>query len=97
VRGEAALPRGLVSRLVDEFRGRERRRRFVLHDRQNVQLSEREWAVLEGLRDGLTTTELGVRLGISPVTVRRHVSSILAKLRVHSRGAAVALLDDNRS
>ena len=69
--GEVALPRALVSRLVDEFRGRQRRRRLLLGGRRQVQLSEREWAVLEGLRDGLTTTDIAHQLDISPVTVRR--------------------------
>ena len=91
--GEAALPRGLVARLIDEFRTRGKRRRLPLMRQRGVELTEREWEVLEFLHDGLTTAEIAERLSISPVTVRRHVSEILKKLRVTSREEAVRLLD----
>jgi DNA-binding NarL/FixJ family response regulator len=48
--------------------------------------------VLELLRDGLPMAEIAARLAITPVTVRRHVSEILRKLRVPDREAAVKLL-----
>jgi DNA-binding NarL/FixJ family response regulator len=91
--GEAALPRGLVARLIDEFRTRGKRRRLPLMRQRGVELTEREWEVLEFLHDGLTTAEIAERMSISPVTVRRHVSEILKKLRVDSREAAVRLLE----
>ena len=91
--GEAVLPRGLVARLIDEFRTRGKRRRLPLMRQRGVELTEREWEVLEYLHDGLTTAEIAERLSISPVTVRRHVSEILKKLRVTSREEAVRLLD----
>jgi two-component system, NarL family, nitrate/nitrite response regulator NarL len=56
-----------------------------------VTLSERESEVLELLRTELTTKQVAHRLGISPITVRRHVSDILKKLRVPDRGAALRL------
>src|SRR5437763_1866556 len=92
--GEAALPRGLVARLIDEFRTRGKRRRLPLMRQRGVELTEREWEVLEFLHDGLTTAEIAERLSISPVTVRRHVSEILKKLRVTSREEAIRLLED---
>jgi DNA-binding NarL/FixJ family response regulator len=92
--GEAALPRGLVARLIDEFRTRGKRRRLPLMRQRGVELTEREWEVLEFLHDGLTTAEIADRLSISPVTVRRHVSEILKKLRVKSREEAIQLLED---
>jgi DNA-binding NarL/FixJ family response regulator len=91
--GEAALPRRLVSLLIEEFRERKRRRRIPLVGRRSVELTDREWEVLELMRQGLTTQEIGDRLFISPVTVRTHVSAILRKLHVSTREAAVALLD----
>ena len=95
--GEAALPRGLVARLIDEFRTRGKRRRLPLMRQRGVELTEREWEVLEFLHDGLSTAEIADRLSISPVTVRRHVSEILKKLRVTSREEAVRLLDSGES
>jgi DNA-binding NarL/FixJ family response regulator len=95
--GEAALPRGLVARLIEEFRTRGKRRRLPLMRQRGVELTDREWEVLELLHDGLSTSEIASRLSISPVTVRRHVSEILKKLRVTSREEAVELLDRTES
>lgn len=89
--GEAALPRGLVARLIEEFRTRGKRRRLPLMRQRGVELTEREWEVLEFLHDGMSTAEIAERMSISPVTVRRHVSEILKKLRVSSREEAVQL------
>ena len=93
--GEAALPRGLVARLIEEFRTRGKRRRLPLMRQRGVELTEREWEVLEFLHDGLSTAEIAERMSISPVTVRRHVSEILKKLRVTSREEAVRLMDES--
>ena len=91
--GEAALPRRLVALVIDEFRERRRRRRLPLVKGRGVDLTEREWEVLELLREGLSTAEIGSRLFIAPVTVRTHVSAILKKLHVPDREAAVQLLE----
>jgi DNA-binding NarL/FixJ family response regulator len=91
--GEAALPRRLVALLIEEFRERKRRRRIPLLGRHGVTLTDREWEVLDLMRQGLSTEDIAHRLFISPVTVRTHVSAILRKLRVPSREAALALLD----
>ena len=92
--GEAALPRTLVARLIREFRAAERRPRMPWLERRGVELTERELEVLEGLRQGLSTVDIAERLGVSAVTVRRHVSGILAKLRVPDRAAALRMLED---
>jgi DNA-binding NarL/FixJ family response regulator len=91
--GEAALPRTLVSRLIDEFRTRDRRRRIPMLRPGGEQLTEREWEVLEHMRDGMRTKEIATRLEISEVTVRRHVSATLRKLQVKDRTEAVQLLE----
>jgi len=95
LRGEGALPRTLVARLVEEFRGRGKRRLRIVGDK-SVELTPREWQVLEGLRDGLSTEDLAERLYVSPVTVRSHVSAILKKLKVPDRAAAIKLLNDHQ-
>lgn len=89
--GEAPLPRVLTARLITEFRRHGRERRIADADGDLVTLSERESEVLELLRTDLTTKQIANRLGISPVTVRRHVSEALRKLRVSDRGAALRL------
>jgi DNA-binding NarL/FixJ family response regulator len=91
--GEAALPRRLVSLLIEEFRERKRRRRIPVLGRRGVELTDREWEVLEAMRQGLTTDEIAARLFISPVTVRTHVSAILRKLHVSTREAALELFE----
>lgn len=94
--GEAALPRTLLVRVMDEFRDRGRhKRRRILPGRRGEDLSEREWEVLEALHSGLDTAEIGAKLFVSPATVRSHVGSILKKLRVPDRAAAIRLLDES--
>ncbi|MDQ3875498.1 MAG: response regulator transcription factor [Actinomycetota bacterium] len=95
--GEAALPRGLVLRLLDEFRSRDRRAWVQLARRRDVELTSREWEVLELMREGLTTGDIAKRLFISTTTVRRHVGAVLKKLQVPDRKAAVRLLEERTS
>lgn len=54
-------------------------------------LTAREREVLALMADGLRNGEIGVRLHLSAKTVANHVSSILAKLGVADRVAAVVL------
>jgi len=53
-------------------------------------LTAREQEVLNALSLGLSNGEIAARLFVSPKTVDHHVSAILTKLEVPSRGAAVA-------
>ncbi|HET8595093.1 MAG TPA: AAA family ATPase [Intrasporangium sp.] len=53
-------------------------------------LTTREHDVLELLAEGHSNTTISERLFISPKTVDHHVSAVLTKLGVTSRGAAVA-------
>ena len=48
-------------------------------------LTDRELEVLDLLDEGLTNKEIGERLHLSVPTVKHHVSSILAKLKVRRR------------
>ena len=88
--GEPALSRSLVSHLVDEIR-RGSVRRLVLPGGP-VTLTPRESEVGELLREGQSTAEIADRLGVSPVTVRRHVGLLLHKLGAESREAAIETL-----
>lgn len=94
VQGEAALPRKLTARLITEFRERGTRRRLTVPSTGvEVELTAREFEVLGRLRRGDRTAEIAARLGISEVTVRRHVASVLHKLRMPNRRSAVDLLE----
>lgn len=97
VDGEAALPRKLVARLMLEFRLRSRGRTIADAAGGQVELTSREWAVLELLADGASTHDAAAALGISDVTVRRHVSTGIAKLGVADRDQAIAALRDARA
>jgi DNA-binding NarL/FixJ family response regulator len=88
--GEPPLSRSLVPHLVEEIRrGSERR---LLLPAGAVTLTPREWEVGELLRERHSTADIADRLGVSPVTVRRHVGLLLQKLGAESREAAIEIL-----
>ena len=91
LRGEAALPRSLVSRVLAEFRRRQQPGRRA-SEAGFRHLTSREWEVLELLAAGYTTAEIAQKLFVSSATVRTHVASTLRKLSAPDREAAVALL-----
>jgi DNA-binding NarL/FixJ family response regulator len=92
LRGEPAVPRRFVARLLDELRTRERRRSVVVAGKGRVALTAREWEVAEMLLRSASTSEIAAELGVAPVTVRRHVGSVERKLGVATRAEVVALL-----
>jgi LuxR family maltose regulon positive regulatory protein len=53
-------------------------------------LSDRELDVLHLIAEGLSNREIGLRLYLSPNTIKRHANNIYEKLGVHSRTEAVA-------
>ncbi|WP_448625209.1 response regulator [Geodermatophilus sp. URMC 64] len=89
--GEAVLPRWLVSKVVDEFRSRPRRRIPLPNRGRPAELTEREAETLDLLAAGLSTEEIAQRLFLAQVTVRTHIAAILRKLRVTDRAAAIKL------
>ena len=89
--GGAALPRMLTARLIDEFRAQARHGSASLTRPTERDLTRREWEVLDCMREGLATRGIGNRLVISETTVRRHIGSILKKLGVPTREAAVKI------
>jgi two-component system nitrate/nitrite response regulator NarL len=93
LRGEAAMPRHLVGRVIEEFRGRNGRR-VRLESGAHVELTGRELEVLELMRQGLTTAEMAERLFIAGATVRSHIAAIVHKLGVEDREAALRLLEE---
>lgn len=73
---EAVVPRAMVLDLVMELRG---------GGAGADALTSREAQVLGMLRRGHTTSAIAERLGIAPVTVRRHISELVHKFGVEDR------------
>jgi DNA-binding NarL/FixJ family response regulator len=48
--------------------------------------------MVELVRQGLGTREIATELGVSPVTVRRHLAAVAEKLGAHGRGQLVRAL-----
>ena len=90
--GEPAIPRPLVAVLMNRLRGGGAKRHLVVRDGRGVDLTSREWEVLDCMREGLSTREIAVKLLIADVTVRRHIGAVLKKLQVQSRREALELL-----
>ncbi len=88
-RGETRIPADVLAGvLVSLSRGQ----RATLEHVQGIrELTSRELEVLGCLVEGMSRTEIGELLHVSPNTVRTHVQSILHKLKVHSALAAVAI------
>jgi len=88
LRGEAALPRTFVGRMLHELRALPAPGAGPLRV-GDVELTARESEILRMLRSGLSTMEIGERLSLSPVTVRRHISAAGAKLGAEGRDEAL--------
>jgi DNA-binding NarL/FixJ family response regulator len=92
LKGEAALPRTLVGRVLSEFRGLGAPTIDPVRV-GSVELTPRESEILRLLRAGKSTIEIGEMLSLSPITVRRHISSGVAKLGVADRDAALRAIE----
>lgn len=94
LKGEAALPRTLVGRVLQEFRAFTTAGASASPVRVGtVQLTPRESEILRMLGSGLTTLEVAELLSLSPITVRRHISAGVAKLGVEDRDAAIRAIE----
>lgn len=91
-RGEAAMQRTHVARILGYFRQRDPRwRRQAGGESARWRITSREWEVLDLLAQGWSTGEIADSLVISRSAVRVHVASIVRKLEVPDRTAAAEL------
>ncbi len=92
-RGETLVP----SRMLGDLLGGLMRRRQEQDEafRRVSRLTRREREVLHLLVDGSGTEAIADTLVISPQTARTHIQNILAKLGVHSRLEAAALVNES--
>ena len=86
--GDALLAPSITRRLIAEFASRPNP--AAAADTLNV-LTDRERDVLAEIGRGLANAEIAERLIISPLTVKTHVSRILAKLGVRDRAGLVVV------
>jgi DNA-binding NarL/FixJ family response regulator len=90
--GNSAIPRPLVSRMLEEFRDVNPRRRSVPETSElDARLTSREWQVLDLLARDNTTAEIAQRLVLSPSAVRAHIAAIVKKFDARDRSEAVEL------
>jgi DNA-binding NarL/FixJ family response regulator len=88
--GEASIPSGMLGGLLKHLIRRRREEDAVVG--RFATLTRREQEVLALLADGLDQEAIATRLVVSKHTARTHVQNVLAKLDVHSRLEAVALV-----
>ncbi len=89
--GSKALPAADIVALVEGRTAEGAVSRPVDRGRTPYLLTDREVEVLQSLSDGDSTSRMAERLGVRHATARSHVQSVLLKLGVHSRVAAVAV------
>jgi len=91
--GRAAIPPALVARMVTQFHSNDPRFRTTeVGVELGPRLTSREWDVLAGLAEGLSTRDIGRRLQLKPSGVRAHISAVVQKLGVANRQEAVEML-----
>ena len=89
--GKAAIPPALVARMVMQFHSSDPRFRTTdVGAELGPRLTSREWDVLAGLAEGLSTRDIARRLQLKPSGVRAHISAVVQKLGVADRREAVA-------
>jgi DNA-binding NarL/FixJ family response regulator len=89
--GETALPRRHTGHVLEALRGRDARRTRIV-ERARSFVTDRQWEILQLLAEGRSTAEMARQLGISEVTARRHISSVLPKLGLRDRAGAIAFM-----
>jgi DNA-binding NarL/FixJ family response regulator len=88
-KGEPLLDKQERSRLLRHLR---HRRHQEATERQRVnRLTPRQTQILQMLAQGIPTSEVAGKLGMSPLTLRTHVQNILTRLGVHTKLEAMAL------
>lgn len=59
-----------------------------------LEITEREYEVLQGISDGLSNKEIADKLYLSESTIKTHVSNLLLKLNAKRRTQAIQIAKD---
>jgi DNA-binding NarL/FixJ family response regulator len=92
-RGEAAISRTMMARILEEFAQAEASPQS--EPSPLVGLTSREIEVLQSLASGITNQEIANRLYISENTVKNHIHNILEKLKLNNRREAIEFAHRN--
>jgi DNA-binding NarL/FixJ family response regulator len=92
-RGEAAISRTMMARILEEFAQSEVNP--LPEPSPLIGLTSREIEVLHELATGITNQEIGNRLYISENTVKNHIHNILEKLKLNNRREAIEFAHRN--
>jgi DNA-binding NarL/FixJ family response regulator len=88
-RGDALLSPSVTRRLITDVARRPARQ--VVNDQVLTVLTGREREILSLVAEGLSNDEIAVRLYLSPLTSKTHVSRILSKLNARDRAQLVVI------
>ena len=89
-----AIPRGMVGPLIAQVR---RGRGYTLPSAAGeIDLTHREWQVMQLLLQRRSTREISHELFVSVGTVRSHVSALVSKLGAVDRDDAIAMIERGR-
>lgn len=90
----SAIPRRFVSSLIGCVR--HGRGHLVESNAGPIEITDREWEILQLLLQRRSTKEMAEALFISVGTVRSHVSTLLQKLGASDRETAIAMVEHTR-
>lgn len=93
--GKVVIAPPVTPALVHEIR-RSRTRRLRTASGTSVQLTEREWEILQLLDEGRTTRDIAAALFVAAVTIRTHIAALVRKLEVEDRDEALAVFQRQR-
>lgn len=86
LRSETYLPQSVANGFFRLFQAREIAR---LQARQRLQLTEREYEILNRLAQGDSNEEIAKQLYVTVATIKAHLTSIFDKLQVSNRAQAI--------
>ena len=93
--GAGVIAPSVAPAVLQEVR-RARERHLRTASGASIQLTAREWKILELLDRGESTRAIANALYVAPVTVRSHIAALAKKLQVRDRKGAISLLRSQR-